>query len=825
MTKTPKLAALKMSPLPHQERVADQLGEQPGLIAYHGLGTGKTFTAINAAEKHQLPLLAITPASLRNNMRKEIENSGLSQPFKVLSYDEARRRLDDPDFKNFAENSLVAYDESHRMGRAESLRSELATKVPGQKKLFLTGTPMRNAPHEIAPMVNAIAPGTLPDTPEDFAAEYTPTREVPVGFWGRLRGVKPGREVTPVNIHEFEKKVGPLVDYHEAVDRSDFPSYSESIVEVPMSDRQQDTYDFTLGQYPQLAYKVRHGLPLNRAETKSFRAFLSGPRQVSNHPGSYNASATDEDAVKIRKAADEIQERFKTDPHFRGVSYSAFLETGIRPLSRELERRGIPYRVFTGEQKDKERQKIIEDYNTGQAPVLLISGAGAEGLDLKGTRLMQMLEPHWQEEQMNQVRGRGIRYKSHSHLPEDMRHVEVQRFHSVPKAGLMDRIMRRTRSTQQSIDEYLYQKAQEKRQLNETFLNPLRKQTKTSAAEDEGFWHEWRPDPDMKMPAFLFDLDGTLVQTTGEPKEQFVMPNRLKVLMQLREKGYPLIGVTNRTDELGKTTLSEVIDSIAEVDALFHNLLDDILFIPFATSLLQKPSPTMIYTAIERFALDPDNIVFVGDSDVDQQAAEAAGVDFAPASLFFTNLDIGLLPPAKARFIASAPEGWVEEEGKLVREFFFEDIRKAKDFITALNQRVSLGATPPIETELSEGKILRVVLSTLEPEPHVSYDDRGFAHWLTCLYDWNKYDAWGEEYEDAATRGATRKPRHFTPDAPNPEIVIPSPSPKAKDLREATDRQFRAGVVTLQEMERSEPKPRKHHRLVQTPYVQGGRRW
>jgi len=53
---TPITKNAAMVALPHQERVAIRLMEEntPGLIVYHGLGSGKTFTAINAAQKQTL---------------------------------------------------------------------------------------------------------------------------------------------------------------------------------------------------------------------------------------------------------------------------------------------------------------------------------------------------------------------------------------------------------------------------------------------------------------------------------------------------------------------------------------------------------------------------------------------------------------------------------------------------------------------------------------------------------------------------------------------------------------------------------------------------
>ena len=69
--------------------------------------------------------------------------------------------------------------------------------------------------------------------------------------------------------------------------------------------------------------------------------------------------------------------------------------------------------------------------------MLLVSSSGAEGLDLKGTKSIQLAEPHWNNSKIDQVIGRGIRYQSHAHLPAEERKVRVMKYYSThPKPGL-----------------------------------------------------------------------------------------------------------------------------------------------------------------------------------------------------------------------------------------------------------------------------------------------------------------------------------------------------------------------------------------------------
>ena len=81
--------------------------------------------------------------------------------------------------------------------------------------------------------------------------------------------------------------------------------------------------------------------------------------------------------------------------------------------------------VISGSVASGTRMKIVEKFNNQDVQVLIITLAGSEGLDLKGTRNIIILDPVWNPAIMEQITGRGIRYKSHVHLPADERHVDI----------------------------------------------------------------------------------------------------------------------------------------------------------------------------------------------------------------------------------------------------------------------------------------------------------------------------------------------------------------------------------------------------------------
>lgn len=195
-----------------------------------------------------------------------------------------------------------------------------------------------------------------------------------------------------------------------------------------MDDEQEKVYRYVNRSVPlSIRYKVRHNLPPSKAEAAQMNAFLNTVRQVSNTPEMYQKE-NPEPGAKLKEAVRRLREMRDKDPHFKALVYSNYLDSGVRSYARLLDKLHIPYNLFDGSLSKNKKQRIVDDYNKGTTPIILGSGSASEGLDLKGTKLIQILEPHWNNSRIEQVIGRGIRYKSHEHLPPEERKVLVQHF-------------------------------------------------------------------------------------------------------------------------------------------------------------------------------------------------------------------------------------------------------------------------------------------------------------------------------------------------------------------------------------------------------------
>jgi superfamily II DNA or RNA helicase len=235
-----------------------------------------------------------------------------------------------------------------------------------------------------------------------------------------------------------------------------------------MSPRQLELYKYLEGQMPwYLRAKIHAGLPMTKQEAQELNAFQGALRQVSNTPRPFIEKMEDDEelalAPKIQRMVDNLQAARKADPNFRAYVYSNYLGGGLHPYARALAKAGIPHNLFTGETNPKDRARIIQEYNEGQSPVLLASGAGSEGLDLKGTKLVQLMEPHWNNARLEQAIGRGIRYKSHAHLPDAERKVRVEKYYSVFPDTLATKL--RLKDKDRAVEQYMREMSDVKGQL------------------------------------------------------------------------------------------------------------------------------------------------------------------------------------------------------------------------------------------------------------------------------------------------------------------------------------------------------------------------
>lgn len=454
---------------PHQERVRDRIRQGQSLLLYHGLGSGKSLSSIAATEEPGKKIDVVVPAALRTNYKKELNKftEGESPERNIHSYEGATRN------KTLGGGDVLVADEIQRINNSASGRSQTIMKAAPKYKqrILLSGTPIRNAPHELAPVIRTLNPESkIPTSTKDFDARFLEEKKIEPSWWNKtIHGVQPGYETVAKNLPEIREAVHGRIDYHMPK-KEGYPSMSEQMVKVPMSEDQQRVYaTVTEKADPFIAWKVRHDMPLSKQESQGLNAFMTAARVVSNTTTPYGGKGH---SPKFQHAAADMDKHLKENPRGKALVYSNYLDGGVKEYSKHLTAKGISHHIFSGELGDKERKRVVDEYNNDKVKALLISGAGSEGLDLKGTRLVQILEPHWNKQRIDQATGRAARYKSHEHLPENERNVHVMHYHSTHAPTFMNKVFKTKPET--SADEYLYNLSQKKDKLNQSFLDVLK---------------------------------------------------------------------------------------------------------------------------------------------------------------------------------------------------------------------------------------------------------------------------------------------------------------------------------------------------------------
>jgi maleate cis-trans isomerase len=119
---------------------------------------------------------------------------------------------------------------------------------------------------------------------------------------------------------------------------------------------------------------------------------------------------------------------------------------------------GPKYAIYSGTEDEEEKRQILRVFTSNdnkygdKIKIIMVTSAGAEGLDLKNIRQIHIMEPYWNQMRTEQVIGRGVRRNSHAALKPEERNVEVYKYFSVfsPKNALMA-------TEKLSTDEYIHQ--------------------------------------------------------------------------------------------------------------------------------------------------------------------------------------------------------------------------------------------------------------------------------------------------------------------------------------------------------------------------------
>jgi hypothetical protein len=116
--------------------------------------------------------------------------------------------------------------------------------------------------------------------------------------------------------------------------------------------------------------------------------------------------------------------------------------------------------------------------------IIMITSSGAEGINLKNTRFVHIVEPYWNMVRLDQVVGRARRICSHHDLPESLRTVKVFLYMSTlsenqsndnnNKELIIRDVSKIDKKTPITTDESLYEIARIKDNINKQLLKAVK---------------------------------------------------------------------------------------------------------------------------------------------------------------------------------------------------------------------------------------------------------------------------------------------------------------------------------------------------------------
>ena len=375
-----------------------------GALLADDMGLGKTVQtiALLLARAKEGPALIVTPAAVLYNWVEEIARFAPGLKVTVFNRESDRAAAVKKAGKN--EVLLVTYgvltseadllasrtwattvlDEAHTIKNRGAKMSKAAMRLTSDARVLLTGTPLQNHLSEIWNLFEFANPGLL-GSYEDFSERYI----VPIEKGrDRDRQRKLKRLISPFLLRRTKAEV-----------LEELPEKTEITLRVTLSDDERALYET-------LRKRAADGLEAGAITSFEALAELTKLRRAVCHPKLVDESLTF--ASSKSEAFLDLVSDLMSGGH-RTLVFSQFT-SHLALIRQELEARGIDYLYLDGATPAKERKALVEAFQTGTAPLFLISlKAGGTGLNLTAADYVVHLDPWWNPAVEDQASDRAYR--------------------------------------------------------------------------------------------------------------------------------------------------------------------------------------------------------------------------------------------------------------------------------------------------------------------------------------------------------------------------------------------------------------------------------
>ena len=444
--------SVKVSLRDHQHRIVNALlTDRPNVLFVAGTGSGKTISAIVAGmclltNRKIDGVVIVTPTGVHEQFAHEVKRlvpKSYQATFSLHTHHKFFHH--DTKYRNTLSRKLLVVDEAHAL--ATTITRDRKTNAIANGKMayqatlaaqhaahvfLLTATPLKNTPTELFNLACMVRRKPY----EAFYKEHTMYKQALEKLFREY--LRTGNEYLlqrqrkrNLIVQTYVEKMNPFIEFAHC-SREGFPSVTENIQRLIMDKEYLELYNRAEQDMVQEEFHevLDHNLSSKDAENAGVPLQLLFDPNKANYffckvRVAVNGITENVISKKVKYALDVI---YKCYNHERRVLiYSNFLNGGLSLITRELEKSRVPYLLISGSTTAIDRRRCVELFNQGVVPVLLISAAGSEGLDLKCVRDVVILEPHFHDVRIEQVIGRAVRFRSHDMLPPEDRTVTIHR--------------------------------------------------------------------------------------------------------------------------------------------------------------------------------------------------------------------------------------------------------------------------------------------------------------------------------------------------------------------------------------------------------------
>jgi predicted RNA methylase len=386
----------------------------PGAIMFHGVGTGKTLTAVGMANFYLMVypynhVIIASPPALLDNFAQSLLQFGLDirdNRYTFTTYDKLlKMKLDN------LHDTLLIVDEAHNF--RTHITSSVETKPSGEvietattsirahklmtkyainahKVLLMTGTPFVNTLFDIENLITMVNHQAKAHDQNDFykiLADEVITKEY------------------------FKYKIS---HYFNPPKSEFFPNFIDQLVPVMRDAAEDEKFNKKLSDMEKKPFYVNEKMLSNTIKVGKINPKIEKVLQI----------IMDQDRDTISRYPKNTP---LNDIIFdKSIIYTGLIKNGVNQLTEQLKKFQINYSIISGDQNSTEKINARKRYNyytmkditpaeanENGVRILIITRAGTEGVDTQWTKNIFLLDGCWNEAANEQIIARAIRFKSH----------------------------------------------------------------------------------------------------------------------------------------------------------------------------------------------------------------------------------------------------------------------------------------------------------------------------------------------------------------------------------------------------------------------------